>query len=352
MSDTVFVRRVLSAVGLVALAALAGVLVIVGIDVLLLAFAGVLFALFLRGLAHVVERYGGLGRPAALAVVVGGLVTLLATAGWFIAPPLADQAAGLAEELPHAITRLRDQLQQSRWGRTLLSYAPEPRNVARAISGGLGGTVAATLGWVVGGTANVAVVLFIGLYVAAAPGVYRRGLLRLVPARARPRTHAVLDDLGSTLQRWLLGKVVGMVIIGVLTSIGLSLVGVPLALALGVLAGVLNFVPYLGPVLSFVPAALLAVTQSPSMLAWVLALYVVIQGLESYVVTPLVQQEAVALPPALILTAQVLFGVTVGWLGLLLATPLTAGIVVVLRHVYLGNDAAAPGVRRAHDAAA
>jgi predicted PurR-regulated permease PerM len=143
------------------------------------------------------------------------------------------------------------------------------------------------------------------------------------------------------MRRWLVGKVAGMLVIGGLTSAGLSLIGVPAALALGVVAGLLSFIPYLGPVLSLVPAALLALTQSPAMLAWVLALYVGIQTVESYVVTPLIQQEAVALPPGLIITAQVLLGVVVGWLGLLLATPLTACVVVLVDELYPG-DALSP----------
>jgi predicted PurR-regulated permease PerM len=116
---------------------------------------------------------------------------------------------------------------------------------------------------------------------------------------------------------------------------------VPGALALGLVAALLNFIPYLGPVLSFLPAALLGLVQSGATFGWVLGLYVVIQGLESYVVTPLVQQEAVALPPAVIITAQVLLGVAVGWLGLLLATPLTAVVVVLLNELVIAAPRAA-----------
>lgn len=141
-----------------------------------------------------------------------------------------------------------------------------------------------------------------------------------------------------------------MAVIGVLTGFALWMIGVPLALMLGLLAGVLNFVPYIGPLLSFVPAALLALMQAPPLVVWVLALYVAIQALESYLVTPLVAQRSVSLPPALTITAQVLLGVVFGWLGLLLATPLTAVVLVLVQMLYLedvlgeeaGARAAAP----------
>lgn len=137
-----------------------------------------------------------------------------------------------------------------------------------------------------------------------------------------------------------------MLLIGVLTTGGLALLGVPAALALGVLAGVLTLVPNLGPTLSVVPAALLALTVSPTTVLWVLGLYAAAQALESYVVSPLVQRRAAAVPPALLLTAQLALGVPFGAFGLLLATPLVAVAIVATRMLYiedrLERDAAAP----------
>jgi predicted PurR-regulated permease PerM len=310
-------------------------LVVVGVDVLLLAFAGLLFALFLRGLATRASRLTGLAPTTALGVVVALLVGLVAIGGWLVAPAVVEQTGQLLQQLPQAVAGLRDQMEASSWARTLLPYIPSTEqllSVERPLRAG--STVLATLGWAAGGAASVALVVFIGVYVAAAPRPYRRGFLYLVPERRQRRAERVLDALGHTLQRWLVGKVVGMLLIGSLTGIGLSVLQVPLALALGVFAGLLNFIPYIGPLMSFVPAALLATMQGADTLPWVVGLYLVIQGLESYVVTPLIQQQAVALPPALLISAQVLLGVAVGWLGLLLATPLTAGVVVLVRELY------------------
>lgn len=355
VSDTVFVRRVLLVVGLGALTALVGWLVVVGIQVLLLAFASVLLALFVRGLARVLVRHASFTDRLAVITVVMVLVALTGFGSWLLAPRVAEEAIHLAERLPQAVKELRDTLRASAWGGAVTSYAPDPETLAqRFLLGDSGGGIVATLGWIVGGTVNLAFVLFIGIYVALSPGPYRRGILLLVPPGGRDRAHSLFDRLGAVLERWLVGKAAAMLVTATLTAVGLTIIGVPAALALGVVAGLLNFIPYLGPVLGFAPAALLALMQSPDMFAWVLALYALIQVLESYVITPLIQQEAVSLPAALILGAQVLLGMTVGWLGLLLATPVTACVVVVIDQLYVRRPrpAVSDAGRRDRDAAA
>lgn len=192
-----------------------------------------------------------------------------------------------------------------------------------------------TLGTTIGIGANVIIVLFIGLYLASDPDVYARGVVRLVPIPNRKRAREVLGVLGHTLRRWLVGKVLGMAVIGGLTTGALWALGVPLALTLGLLAGILNFIPYLGPLLAFIPAILLALTDSTVTAAWVLGLYAIVQFLESYVLTPLVDRRSVALPPALTIVAQVTLGALAGVLGLLLASPLLAVVLVLVRMLYV-----------------
>ena len=345
--------RVLMVVGVVAGAAVALYLAVVGVDVLLLALAGVLLALLLRGAAAWVAHATRLGSGAALGVVVVTLLALVGLAGWWIAPAIVEQTVQLLQRVPEAVDDLRTMLERTTWGRAIAPYLPSPEALnplQRPLRAG--STLLATLGWLAGGAAGVALVVFIGLYLAASPEVYRRGVLALVPATRRSRADRVLDVLGRTLQRWLVGKVVSMALIGTLTGAGLALLGIPLALALGVVAGLLNFIPYLGPLMSFVPAALLSLSLGVQTLLWVLGLYVLVQALESYVVTPLIQQQAVALPPALLITTQVLLGVALGWLGLLLATPITAAIVVLVRELYVGDTPGISSGRRRSEHAA
>lgn len=162
-----------------------------------------------------------------------------------------------------------------------------------------------------------------------------RGLLKLIPLGYRPRAAEVLDESGSTLRAWLLAKLLEMLLIGVLTTLGLWLLGIQLALVLGLIAGLLSFIPNIGPVLAVIPALLLASLEGGRTVLYVAALYLFIQALESYVFTPWMQQRIVSVPPALTIAVQLLFGLLAGTLGLLLATPLAAVGMVLVRMLYV-----------------
>jgi predicted PurR-regulated permease PerM len=186
-----------------------------------------------------------------------------------------------------------------------------------------------------GALAGFIVILFIGLYMAVAPTLYTEGVIRLVPIAKRGRAREILQALGHTLRWWLLGRGVSMLMVGLLTAAGLWLIGVPLALTFGLLAALLTFVPYLGPILSAIPPTLLALTQQPQQALYVILLYISIQGVESYLLTPLVQERTVSLPPALTITAEVLSGILLGGLGVILATPLVAAALVLVQMLYI-----------------
>jgi predicted PurR-regulated permease PerM len=179
------------------------------------------------------------------------------------------------------------------------------------------------------------IVLFLGLYLAAEPGLYTAGILRLVPRHHRERAGEVLAKLYETLEWWLVARLASMAVIGVLTWIGLAALGIPLAFLLAVLAAILTFVPYVGPVLSALIPALLALAQSPMKALWVIVLFLGIQTIESYLITPLIERKAVRLPPALTIIAQVLFTLIAGPLGLLLASPLVAVLMVLVQMLYV-----------------
>ncbi|MGE3707077.1 MAG: AI-2E family transporter, partial [Vicinamibacterales bacterium] len=164
---------------------------------------------------------------------------------------------------------------------------------------------------------------------------YRGGVRRQLPPAAHPGFDEVSRELGRVLRWWLVGKLLSMSIVGVMTTVGLWLLGVPLALVFGLLAAALTFVPNIGPVLSVVPPALLALVDEPRVAAYVLGLYLGIQTVESYAITPIIQRRTVSLPPALTITAQVALGLLVGALGVAVATPLTAAAMTVVRVLYL-----------------
>ena len=317
-------------------------------DVLLLGFAGILVAIFLRGLSDWVSERTHLSGGWSLALVVLGLVSLVAVVAWVLAPDVAAQVDELRRSLPQSMRRLSERIEQYEWGRQILAQLPNANELmpGRAdVLARVTGIFSTTLGLF----ADLFIIISIGLYLAVEPRLYTRGVILLVPASRRERARAVLNEVGSTLRWWLIGKAASMVVIGTLTALGLWLLNVPLALTLGLLAAVLTFIPNIGPILSVVPAALLALLQSPTRALYVILLYLGIQTLESYLLTPMVQRRAVQLPPALTIFSQVLLGVLVGGLGLALATPLTAAALVLARMIYV-EGTTDDSIENAHEA--
>lgn len=312
-------------------------------------FAAVLVATALYGCAHWLARRTGMWEGLALALVciavIGGLIALGLTA----APVLTEQGAQLWEQLPRAAAGLRARAEQNPLVRTAL----EQFSVERALS---------ALGEVVGGATTAAVSTFgalgtfafivvLGVFLAADPDTYSAGVLSLVAPSGRVRAAAVLRQLTHTLRGWLVAQLLSMAVIGALTTIGLWLLGVPLAVVLGVIAALLTFIPNLGPILAAVPALLLALAAEPTRALWVAALYVGVQVIEGNVTTPLIQQRTISLPPALILAAQLLLGGLYGLLGLALATPLVAAVLTLVQllyvHGFLGTEPGRPAAEPA-----
>lgn len=325
--------------GLIALAIGGALFVWFALDLLLLLFAGLLFAIFLRTLSHAVASRTPLGDGLALAAVILVLLGVAGGAGMLFSNQLAAQAEEISERVPQAAKTLMDRLEQSSWGNWLVDQVRgEDGEVAPGGAMGQGQMVQQATGaarWVLDGLIGVVVVMFVGIYLAASPARYIRGLLHLVPIRRRERMGEVLYAIGYTLKWWLFGQLLAMVLVGVVMGTGLALIGVPLAFGLGVLAGLFEFIPTIGPILGVLPALLLAVVDAPQKAVYVLMLYGVLQGLEAYLITPLVQQRVVHLPPVLTISAQMLFAARLGPIGLIIAVPLMAVIQVTIQMLYV-----------------
>jgi predicted PurR-regulated permease PerM len=261
------------------------------------------------------------------------LIALVASAGgaiWLFGQGVAEQLGTLWRRIPGLISGVRSQLAEFEW----LIGEFDPRawlsNPGGAVGRGLGAIVATF-----GVAANIAIVLFIALFFALRPQLYVHGFLTLVPPPRRERARQVLTEVGAILRSWMMGQLFLMTVIAVITGVGLWALGVPLALGLALLAGLLEFVPYLGPLLAAIPAVLVALAESPQLAGHVVLLYLAIQTVEGYVLQPLVQQRAVYLPPAVVLLAQLVLGVLVGALGIILATPVAATAFVAVRMLYV-----------------
>ena len=320
---------------LAGVAGLAAVLWVLGglLDILLLAFAGVLLALFLHGSGAWLAKRLHLPEPLGVGAICLGVAGLVAITVWAAAPAVAAQIDELSRALPKAADQAGAALNRYDWGRAIVERARHlddllGRREALSRAGGVLSTTLGALGAFVG-------FLFVGLFVAFEPGLYRRGLLHLVPLGARRRADEILSETAHTLRMWMAGKLLAMAVVGLLTWLGLTLLDVPLGLTLALIAALLTFIPNFGPILSAVPAVLLGLLDGPSKALYVVLLYVGVQTLESYVLTPLVQKKTVSLPPALTLVGQLIMGTLAGGVGLLVATPLTAAALVIVKRLYV-----------------
>lgn len=334
MSKQQFAWRAFTAALVAAGVVLALLLLWYAVDVLLIVFGGVLLSILLRGFAHLLHRLTGLGRVWSLAVVILTLVVIMGAVGWLLAGRIASQTGEMAERLPQAAQNLSARIEQYGWGRRLLAQMPTASELLRG-RGTLLQRVTGIASGVLGALVNVLLVVVIGLYFAFQPHLYAGGLIRLFPFQRRQRAREVLSTLDESLWRWLVGRLALMCINGALTAIALWLLGVPLALTLGVLTGALNFIPNFGPLIAAAPAVLVAFTQSPQQAFYVALLFIAVQTLDGYVMTPMVDRRSVELPPVLTISAQVLLGLLLGTVGVLLASPLTATALILVRELYI-----------------
>jgi predicted PurR-regulated permease PerM len=309
-------------------------MIIVAGDVFLLAFAGILLSVFLRGLANIIASHTRLSYGLALAVVVIGLAVGAAGVVFMLAPSVISQAHDLRRELPDAFDRLRTRIEDVDWLNSLAARLPSPEKVI-STRADVWARITGFFSTALGLLTDVVVIVFIGLYVSVAPNLYRRGVLALVPFERRNRAVDLLSNLDHTLWWWLIAKLIAMVIVGALTAIGLWTLEVPAPIALGVVAAVLTFIPNFGPVLSAAPAILLALTEGLRTAGFVVLLYIAIQAIESYLITPNIEKKTINLPPALTISAQLLMGIIAGGLGLLVATPVCATALVLVRDLYV-----------------
>jgi predicted PurR-regulated permease PerM len=331
-----FIGRVLITIGFVILAFLLIVLLYFTFDVILLIFAAVLIAIFLRGLADSLGHYVKIREGWLVLIVTSLLLIILAGAIAALSPSIAEQIAHMRDELPRSIDAARNFLLQFGWGRAMIEQLPDPQVVWQNVTtSGMLSRVGGIFSSTVGAVGNFFIVILLAIYFAVEPNFYAAGFSKLFPIPRRQRVLKVLASIGQTLRWWLVGKAGSMLFIGILTWIALSILGVPLAMTLGLIAGLLSFIPNFGPIISAIPAVLIAFIESPILALYVIAVYVGVQLIESNVVTPIIERETVELPPGLTIVFQLALAVLVGGMGLVLATPLLAVIMVLVQMVYI-----------------
>jgi predicted PurR-regulated permease PerM len=307
-------------------------------SIFIVTFLGVLLGLAMSMAVDLLERMHvkrGIGAALvllALLAVLGGLFAI-------IGPSIREQTRELSSELPKAMQSI-----EAAVNRTPMKALVAPAKPAQG--GGLTERVGKELrsatqflfpivSSFLGALGGLVIVLFIAMYIAASPGLYRDGILHLVPHAHRDRARELLATLRDTLRQWLLARLMAMVLIGVITGGGLAMLGVKGAAALGVLAGLLEFVPFFGPIVSAIPAIGVALVDSPQKALWVMGLYLVIQQLEGNVITPLLLKKRLDVPPVMTVVAVAALGMVFGVLGMLIAEPLLAAVLVTVKMLYV-----------------
>lgn len=299
---------------------------------LLLIVGGLVFAAFLDLVGRWIAKLWDAPRWLRLAIVVilffGLIGGLIALAGM----QLAEQAGELSRTLDHQIRQLSFLLE--RFGIT--SIAGNERGgplagIAQHLIGSFGELTQA-LGTAVAALGSFFLVVVLGIYIAGEPRMYERGVEWLTPRRSRAATAELLDKLAETLRKWTLGRMIAMLFEGVFTTVALLVAGVPLAPLLGLIAGVLAFIPNVGAFISGSLIVLVGFSVSTDTGIAALVVYFVLQFVEGNFITPLVERRVVDIAPAVTLAAQLLFGVMFGLLGVALAVPIVAMIKVTLEH--------------------
>jgi predicted PurR-regulated permease PerM len=335
LSQTTFVQRVLIILSISLLALLVLVGASMAFSVLLRVLAALLIALPLRAGGDWLHRRTGMPAGLGLALITLLVVASLGAMFWLFSARIGDQIRGLQQQLPVAMQNVQERIKGTEWGQWLARENLDYTKVVGGSSEWLGrvtGVFSTSLSIVADGY----VITFLAVFLMLQPKTYRAGLVMLVPKSGRKRAHEVLDCISGTLVKWILGRLVSMLFVGVFTWLGLTFMGMQMGAVLGLFAGLVTFIPNIGPVISMLPAVLLAfVYGGPQQALYVVGLYLVVQTLESAAVSPVVQQRLIQMPPALILIGQLIIGAFTGVLGLTLATPIIAIIIVLVKMLYV-----------------
>jgi len=320
--------------------ALVPVLVWLLFSVILIAMGAILFAVVLTLVAEPLTRW--LKFPRAIALVISGLViiTIVGAAGYLFTTRVAAQLQEVLQLASQAVDNIRGGLQSSDFGKLVLSHV-EGSNFS--LTNVVTGVFSVSLSFLTG----LVIAVFGGIYLAAQIGLYRDGLIQLLPHRLRANGAAALEDISNGLRLWVLGQMIGMVLIGLLSTLAAWLIGLPYPFALGLIAGLFEFIPYVGPILGAIPAVLVAASKGLDTVLWTLAAYTLIQQIEGELIAPLISKEMVYIPPLVLILGIVAITTLFGLQAVIFAAPIAVILFVAVKKLYvrdsLGDTTFIPG---------
>lgn len=319
-------------------------------SIVLVAILALLFGVALSRGVDLLERLHirrALGTVLLLLLVLGTMAGI----GLAIAPSLTEQMQELKTKMPAAIKQFEAKLRRTPIASAALEATPlatavpsaggqqqQQKSPPAAASGptqGFGRMLFPFISNSIEAIAGLLVVIFLAAYFAVDPGLYRRGVIALVPPKRRARASELFDELTALLRQWFLARVMAMVAIGIITGVALALLKIPAAGALGLIAGLLEFVPFVGPIAAAIPAIAMAIVISPTKAIYVIILFTILQQLEGNLITPLLMKKRLDVPPAVTILAVAALGIVFGVLGMLIAEPLSAVVILAVRELYV-----------------
>ncbi len=317
---------------------------IIAPKMLLLLFAGYIFHVFLSSLSQKTQQLLPISYSVSLGLVLTVLFILFAGYWVYLVPVLSDQVSQFAEKIPELKSRLVELLSPY-FSKPVLERELSFESLKEVAKGkaflkemnALASGLLFTL-------TSFFVVLIIGIYFAISPQQYRNILTSLIPPNLRNEADGLFSKIHKSIKWWLVGRLSSMGLVALLSTIGLAVLDIQLALALGLFAGVASFIPNLGPIISVVPAVLVALLHSPQTALSVLILYLGIQTVESYFITPFITDKVVSIPPAWLIGLQLIIGSTYGILGLALAAPMMVVMVVLTRQIFIKKILGDPSI--------
>jgi predicted PurR-regulated permease PerM len=308
----------------------------VAFNIFLMALAGVLIAVYFHGLADMIITKTKMSQKLALFISIAGTIVLLSCTTWFVGSKIQRQVAELSNTLPQTIKLARIKISKTPVGEKIIEYT-SGNNSQKLLD-----TATTFFSTSFGALGDLYIILFLGIFFTADPSLYKNGILFLFPSEKKPAARIILKRIGIALKGWLRSIIASIVLITILVAIGLSIIGLQGTTVLGLITGLLEIIPNFGPVIAMIPGILLGLTISTKTAVIVALIYVACQTIVGNIVLPLLQKKMINIPPALTLLSQLIMGTLSGLMGIILAVPLLAILIIVIDELYVkkqgGNE--------------
>lgn len=301
------------------------------VNLLLLMFGGLMFSIFFHAISGKIRKWTGWNEKISLVSAIFLVILFWSGVSVFIGATVAQQYSELSSTIPETIDNFRSYLSNSTWGQTIIDNTPPVNESVTTAFSYVQKFFKSTFGFF----GDIYVLFFFGIFFMISPEDYKNGVLSLIPGRNKKKASEIIELTGNNLKTWLKAQMFEMLFVFTLTAIGLLILGINLWLILAIIAGILTFIPNIGPTLALIPAALVGLLDGPDTALYIIGIFLLVQTVESAVFAPYVQKNMMSLAPALVLFFQFFLGAVTGAFGLLFATPILIVIVNLVNEIYV-----------------